>query len=370
MLLDDRPYTFDRVFRLGVTIAGLLFLIWVARQLAPVLIPFVIAALSAYLLNPLVNLVQRRIPHRVAAVLTTLGGVGLLALGAGYVLIRILIGEAIQLTSLLARLAREQEVPATIAAWLPDNWWEQLRLHLADWSDLEQLAMNEQLWSTVQELAPLPLNVLGWAGGLALSLIGLSVIAMYLVFLLIDYDWFRRNWSALLPEQHRGLVASWLTEFDQAMRTHFRAQAVIATTVGILSALGFSLVGLPLAVLFGLFVGLLNMVPYLQLASIPLAALLALLQVLQGDAGFAWAFGGVLIVYLVVQVIQDAILTPRIMGEAFGLRPVVVLLAVMLWGQVLGFLGLVIALPMTCLGYAWYQRYLLGQPTDSPPQPT
>jgi predicted PurR-regulated permease PerM len=129
--------------------------------------------------------------------------------------------------------------------------------------------------------------------------------------------------------------------------------------VGILFALGFSIIGLPLAVGFGLFVGLLNFVPYLQVISIPLAVLLALLRAAETGENFWGIFILVGIVYIVVQLIQDIFIVPRIMGHIMGLSPALILLSLSVWGYIAGFLGLIIALPVTTLILSYYKRYII-----------
>jgi len=122
---------------------------------------------------------------------------------------------------------------------------------------------------------------------------------------------------------------------------------------------GFTLIGLPMAIPFGLFIGLLNMVPYLQAVALVPAMLLAALRALEGDGSFVGSIGLTLLVFVVVQFVQDGLLTPRIMGQATGLRPILILLGVFIWGKLLGFLGLLLAIPLTCLGIAYYRRIVL-----------
>jgi predicted PurR-regulated permease PerM len=125
---------------------------------------------------------------------------------------------------------------------------------------------------------------------------------------------------------------------------------------------------LPLAVVFGLFVGLLNLVPYLQnIAFIP-AALFALVHSLETGQSFWVMMLLVLAIFAIVQLIQDAILTPKIMGDAIGLNPAVMLLSLSIWGKLLGLLGLIIALPMTFLLWSYYQRFL-KKSDDEPETP-
>ncbi|MCH7859890.1 MAG: AI-2E family transporter [Candidatus Marinimicrobia bacterium] len=197
------------------------------------------------------------------------------------------------------------------------------------------------------------------------GLTGLIVVLLYLVFLLMDFPHYARIWPTFLPPNYRDSIVEFLVQFDTAMRRYFRGQAVVAMIVGVLFAIGFTIIGLPMAVPFGLFIGLLNMVPYLQTVGIVPGIALAGVRAIEGDSGFLISVLLVLAVFGVVQLFQDSLLTPRIMGKATGLRPVAILLGIFIWGKLLGFLGLILAIPLTCLGIAYYQRFILNnQPTE------
>ncbi len=142
------------------------------------------------------------------------------------------------------------------------------------------------------------------------------------------------------------------------MNHYFRGQALVAFIVGIMFCIGFSIIGLPMAVLLGLFIGLLNMVPYLQLISLVPATLLCLVYSVDTDVDFWHIWWSCMAVYIIVQLIQDFFLTPKIMGKAMGLNPAIILLSLSVWGTLLGFIGLIIALPLTTLLMAYYDNYI------------
>jgi predicted PurR-regulated permease PerM len=196
------------------------------------------------------------------------------------------------------------------------------------------------------------------------SLLGLTVlvlILLYVVFLLLDFPAYVASWKSFLPPEHAGGILEFLVEFEKAMRRYFRGQFVVASCVGVLSVIGFSIIGLPLAVPMGLLIGALNMVPYLQIVGMIPTLLLAILGAVQAGSSITLAIFAVLAVFAVVQVIQDAVLVPKIMGKATGLRPVAIMLGIFIWGKLLGFLGLLLAIPLTCLGIAYYRRLVLRQ---------
>ena len=131
--------------------------------------------------------------------------------------------------------------------------------------------------------------------------------------------------------------------------------------MGILFSVGFSIVGMPLAVALGMFIGVLNLVPYLQMLGIVPAVLLALVRSNQTGENFWLIILYCFIVFLVVQGIQDLVLTPRIMGKMMGLRPAVILLSLSVWGYLLGFIGLIIALPLTTILISYYRFFVLKE---------
>jgi predicted PurR-regulated permease PerM len=124
-------------------------------------------------------------------------------------------------------------------------------------------------------------------------------------------------------------------------------------------------VGLPLGILLGLFVGLLNMVPYLQIIGLIPAALLALVHAIHAGVNIWLVLGLTGLVFVVVQIIQDVILVPRIMGKVTGLNPAMMMLSLSIWGKLLGLLGMIIALPVTCLLLVYYRRLIHSTPSLS-----
>ena len=133
------------------------------------------------------------------------------------------------------------------------------------------------------------------------------------------------------------------------MNRYFRGQSLIALSVGVLLAIGFKIINFPLAVTLGLFIGVLNLIPYMQAIGIIPMILLSLLRSAETGENFWLIFGMAILVLGIVQCIQDLYLTPRIMGKAMGLNPAIILLSLSIWGTILGFIGLIIALPLTTL---------------------
>ncbi len=371
MLLDSKPYTLDRVVRIGIAVGLLCGLIWLLGYLTDVLIPFAVALLLAYLINPLVLLVQKKLPNRVAAVFISLFAILALVVLLAWLLIPIIVNEVAHMGRILSEVVTKSDLADRAAKLLPPDLWQAVKDYAAR-KEVQDFFRTDNFWKIAETVARkiLP-GVWGLITGTAsfiMGLVGLAVIGLYLVFLLFDYQKVRQGWKDLLPPAHREGVVAFVGDFDSAMNRYFRAQAAVASIVGVLFAMGFCLVGLPMGILLGLFIGLLNMVPYLQIIGLIPAFMLAFVHVLETGSSLWVILGLTGLIFVVVQIIQDALLVPKIMGRVTGLSPAMILLSISIWGKLLGIFGLLIALPMTCLLLAYYRRFLVSaKARDSTP---
>lgn len=368
MILDPKPYTLDRVVRIAIS-AGLLFGgVRLLGFLSDVLIPFALALLLAYLIDPLVVRVRKKIAHRGTAVFVTLLMIVLLAaLLAGWLAPRVM-DEISHMGNLLSNLVNNTDIAERASKELPPDLWQAVREY-ASRKEVQDFFNTENFWkiaeAAVRKVLPGIWGLIAGTASFLIGLVGLVVVLLYLVFLLIEFPRVREGWQGLIPPPYREKVVDFVNDFDAAMNRYFRAQAGVAALVGILFAAGFTLIGLPMGILLGLFIGLLNMVPYLQLVGLIPAFLLAVIHALETGGSFPMILGLTGLVFVVVQLIQDAILVPKLMGKVTGLSPAMILLSLSVWGKLLGIFGLIIALPMTCLLLAYYQRFLAGA-TDVP----
>ena len=379
MLQEKRPYTFDRVIRLSLTIGLLWGLVWLLGYLSDVLIPFAVALLLAYLINPLVLLVQKKVPNHTAAVFLSLllvvAAVTLIMLLA----IPMIVSETSHMGNVLSDLVNNSDLAKRAANLLPANIWQTVKEYISR-EDVQQFFKTDRFGnlaeSIMRKVLPGVWGLISGTTSFLMGLVGLSVIGLYLVFLLLDYRTIKENWQNFIPPTQRELVVGFVYDFDQGMNRYFRAQAAVASIVGVLFAIGFTLISLPMGILLGLLVGLLNMVPYLQLLAVPPALALALVHALETGMGIWTMIGLTILVFALVQAIQDGFLVPRIMGNATGLSPAMILLSLSIWGKLLGVLGLLIALPISALLLAYYRRLLAASmpaaaedPEALPPEP-
>jgi predicted PurR-regulated permease PerM len=175
----------------------------------------------------------------------------------------------------------------------------------------------------------------------------------------MDYEKFTNGWPELLPERYRGMAVKLVADVTEGMNKYFRGQGLVAFCVGVLFSIGFLIIDFPMAIGLGMFIGLLNMVPYLQLIGFIPAILLAIVKAADTGQSFWLIMLMVIIVFCVVQLIQDTFLTPKIMGKVMGLNAAIILLSLSIWGSLLGMLGMIIALPGTTLLLTYYQRYVI-----------
>jgi predicted PurR-regulated permease PerM len=369
MFPETKTYTLDRIVRVSITLGFLCGFVWLLDYLSDVLIPFATAFLLAYLVNPLVVLVQKRVPNRAGAVFISLFALSATALVLAWLVIPMVVNEVVNMGRILSEVVTSADVAERAAKRLPPDLWQAIKDY-AGQKEVQAFFKTENFWKISEALArkvlPGVWEVISGTAGFITGFVGLTVVGLYLVFLLMDYQKMSQGWKDLLPVAYRDEITGFVSDFDSAMNRYFRAQALVASIVGVLFALGFLLIGLPMGILLGLFIGLLNMVPYLQIIGLIPALLLALVHALETGSNLWMVMGLTGLVFVLVQLIQDALLVPRIMGRVTGLSPAIILLSLSIWGKLLGLFGLLIALPLTCLLLAYYRRFVVpAEPEDA-----
>ena len=364
MFNSDRPYTFDKVVRMLLGAGLFIGLVWLLGFLSSVLVPFVTALILAYLLNPFTTLVERKLGSRGLAVAVTV--IGLLAAVSGVflILVPMVAAEFTQMGQALRALATNAELAARAREFLPPEALAWLR-ELAANQDFQTLftadgvtAVAEKVFNTVM---PGIKGALKGAANVLGALLGLGIILLYFIFLLADFGRIKRNWRDYLPPKYRTDISEFIDELEDTMSRYFRGQITIALLVGVLLSIGFALIGLPLAIVLGMVVGILNIAPYLGTLGLVPGVLLAVIGGLEPGQSPWVMLGLTLLVFTVVQIIQEVVLIPKIQGKSLGLSPWLIVLALSIWGKLLGFLGLLIALPTTCICLSYYHRMLAAR---------
>lgn len=361
--LFERPFTFDRVSRIVfsiVIIGGLLFLITILRN---ALLPFLIAWLLAYLMQPFVKFFQYKLKlkSRILAIIAVILSASMIISLAGILIVPSVAQEADKTLSLM----RTHNPGEGYIPLIPESWIEYIETNV-DINHLIELLSRENIQSAIKQLAPQLWSILSNTFSILFSITIIFVIILYFIFILLDYEKIANDWINLIPARQRSFVKALADDVEQSMNRYFRGQSLIALCVGILLAIGFKIVGFPLAVILGLLIGVLNLIPYLQTIGIIPMIILSLLKSAETGQNFWIIFGSGLLVLGIVQCIQDLYLTPRIMGKAMGLNPAIILLSLSIWGTLLGFIGLIIALPLTTLCLSYYKRFILMEEDITP----
>lgn len=351
----DKPFTFDRVIRLSITVLLLgvgVYLIYILRS---VLLPFLIAWLIAYLLNPVVRFLQVRLHLKkryLAVMLTFAILIGVLTL-LFMAITPLVENEIYQINNLVATY----QLQSFEINGIPLSVHDFIEKHV-DFQSLRETLSTENATETLKYIMPTVQNMLSSGISFILGFTVVFIVLLYLIFILLDYDKINKLWMDMVPPRHRKTVSKLTADVEKSMNTYFRHQALICVIVAALFAIGFQIVGLPLAIVLGLCIGILHMIPYMHILSIAPAVLLCWLKAAQTGQGFWSLVGMVLLIYVIIQCIIDMILVPRIMGKAMGLNPAVILLSLSVWGSLMGIAGMIIAIPMTTLLISYYQDFI------------
>ena len=241
---------------------------------------------------------------------------------------------------------------------IPGQVQEFIREH-TDAEQLKSIVTQEGFMDSVKETMPKVWAVIAQSFNVLSSLLSLTMILLYTVFILLDYEELCNGWPDLLPERYRRFAVQLTRDVEEGMNKYFRGQGLIAFIVGVLFSIGFLIIDFPMAIALGMFIGLLNMVPYLQMLGFVPTIILALAKSAETGENFWFIMLLALLVFGVVQLIQDGFLTPKIMGNVTGLNAAIILLSLSIWGSLLGMLGMIIALPMTTLLLNYYQKYVI-----------
>ena len=353
---------FDRFVRGLLFLAVITVLVLGLRWLSPVLIPFFAAWAIAWILAPVVNFFQStcRLRSRVLSVLITLALLIGLASAVAWLIIPPLIDGVTQIKeALLSYLASGHIRNVHLPEWL-----DHLMQQWLDQGKIQSMLRSDNLMKTIRETLPHVWNMLVSTANLVMSLVGAAFGALYLFFLLLDYDYYTTAWINWLPRTQRNFFRRLSEDLGNNMRGYFRGQALVALSNCVMFTLGFWVIGLPMPLGMGLFVGLISFIPYVQVVGFAPAAVLALMEMSDTGRSFWGLMALVLLVYIVVQVLQDTVFTPRIMGKIMGLSSAMVLLSLSIWSYMAGIIGLIIALPLTTIIFAYYKRYILKEPDD------
>ncbi len=342
------------VLFLGALAALFWSLGWVLERLTPVLLPLAIAGIIAYLLDPVVDLLQRKgMPRSWAILLVFLVGLGT-AIGIMAFVIPRLFGEmrdfAEQIPLYQKRIIQEIKIWFANSRWtkhLKENWANDLQSYLQAWAQRAAPVVSSWFFTQASRVA-------SWFG----LIIGIAMVPVYLFYLLLEKEGIKKGWTDYLPiyeSRWKEEVVFIITQINDYLILFFRGQILVALCDGVLLTMGFMLIGLNYSLLLGMAAGLLSIVPFLGITiSIIPALLLALVQ--YGD----WLHPALVVaVFATVQFLEGFFISPKIMGDRVGLHPLTIILAVMIGTTLMGgIIGGILAIPLTAALRVLMFRYV------------
>jgi predicted PurR-regulated permease PerM len=354
--------TFDRLVRwigIGLLVLSILLLV---NYLSSVLLPFFIAWFFAYLLYPIVKFVERHmhLPRALSIVLTLIVAIAVIS-GIVYLIVPPMIEQFEKLgqlaTDYIQKTAHIKSIPAAIT-----QWW------LENQEEIGNFFRSDTFTDGIKTVMPGIFSFVGQTYSVIVSIIASFITLLYMFFILLDYEYLTDNWIKIFPKKVRPFWEELMGDVERELNNYVRGQGLVALIMGVLFCIGFTIIDFPMAIGLGIMIGIMDLVPYLHTFALIPTVLLALLKSADTGQNFWIILAMALAVFIIVQLICDMIVTPKVMGKAMGLNPAILLLSLSVWGALLGFIGLIIALPATTLLIAYYQRYVTKEGENEPPK--
>ncbi len=356
----EKEFTFDRICRIFFTSLLVTAIALLAYRIRDALIPFIVGWIIAAALMPIVRFFQikLRIRIRILSIFAALIAIVTFLVLFFWLVIPPMVNEFQKTGELLdkyeLRIQSDHLIPV------------QVRDYIARVTDMERYDGKfdlQEAYIQLKKIVPKLTAIVTHALKKIFSLFHLVFTFLYAFFIMIYYEKLNAGFFTLLPQQIRQPVHKLLHDVAYCTHRYFKGQSMIAGIVGIMFSIGFLIIGLPLAIPLGLFIGLLNMIPYAQCIGILPTILLCLLHSADTGVPFWRLFAFCMGVFIVTQLTEDTFLTPKIMGKVTGLNPAIILLSLSIGGSLFGMVGIIMSLPLAPLLLAYYHMYVLK---DSP----
>ena len=362
--------------RFGWGLMMVLALVGLAALLGNLLVPVALAFFAAYVLDPVIDRIEARGINRSLAIVLFLGGVALLLGLFAFLMVPVIGSQTHDFsTNLPGYVGRFQQFLIQHFGPLLERVWGKKVPHSYEEMMRDLPVYLKQMWPSVMDSAQQTLaTVVSSTRYLLTMLFTLVLLPVFTFYFLRDFDRFKLMVAELFPRRTQSYWVSYFQEIDRELASVIRGQILVCVILGTLYAVGLSIIGLPLGVLIGLLTGLLAFIPYVGFAVGFMVALLMSLMAWQGPG----LFMGVLVTYGVVQALDAVAITPRILGDRLRVSPVVIIIALFVGGRIGGFVGVLIAVPVTAIlkvvirhlimGYRHSSLYT-GTPHEDPPTP-
>ena len=349
----SKEITFDKFIRWAGIVTLVIAVLYITNYLSEVLLPFFIAWFFAYLLYPVVKFIENKLHVKVRAIsiLLAMGAAIAIVGGVIWLIIPPMIDQFDKLGEVLTRWVHQtthtNNLTMLIKEWLQDNQ-----------TTIERFLKSKDFSDALKTTMPKVFSVVSQTATVLMSIVASMITLLYMFFILLDYETLTANWVRIFPKKNRPFWSALMKDVERELNNYIRGQAMVALCMGIMFCIGFTIIGFPMAIGLGILIGIMDLVPYLHTFALIPTAFLAMLKAADTGQNFWVVFGLAVLVFCVVQVITDMVVTPKIMGKAMGLNPAILLLSLSIWGALLGFLGLIVALPLTTLLIAYWQRYV------------
>ncbi len=356
----DSKISLDKLLRwVGIALV-VVAVYFIVRRLSTVLLPFFIAWFFAYLLYPIVKFVQYKLHVRVRAIaiiITMLVTVAVIG-GVLWLIIPPMISQFDLLGKFISNYVTHQTHTHNIMAYIQEVLIENQR-------EIEKFFKSPDFTNILKNALPKVFSFLGQTASILWSIVASCIVILYMFFILLDYEYLSSKWVAIFPKKVRPFWTDVMHDVEWALNSYIRGQGLVSLCMGIMFCIGFTIIDFPMAIGLGILIGILNLVPYLHTFALIPTAFLALLKAADTGQNFWIIFGLAVLVFCVVQAISDSVVTPTILGKAMGLNPAVLLLSLSVWGSLLGFIGLILALPLTTLIFSYWKRYVTKEDSKS-----
>ena len=349
----SKEITFDKFIRWAGIVTLVIAVLYITNYLSGVLLPFFIAWFFAYLLYPVVKFIENKLHVKVRAIsiLLAMGAAIAIVGGVIWLIIPPMIDQFDKLGEVLTRWVHQtthtNNLTMLIKEWLQDNQ-----------TTIERFLKSKDFSDALKTTMPKVFSVVSQTATVLMSIVASMITLLYMFFILLDYETLTANWVRIFPKKNRPFWSALMKDVERELNNYIRGQGMVALCMGIMFCIGFTIIGFPMAIGLGILIGIMDLVPYLHTFALIPTAFLAMLKAADTGQNFWVVFGLAVLVFCVVQVITDMVVTPKIMGKAMGLNPAILLLSLSIWGALLGFLGLIVALPLTTLLIAYWQRYV------------
>ena len=349
----SKEITFDKFIRWAGIVTLVIAVLYITNYLSEVLLPFFIAWFFAYLLYPVVKFIENKLHVKVRAIsiLLAMGAAIAIVGGVIWLIIPPMIDQFDKLGEVLTRWVHQtthtNNLTTLIKEWLQDNQ-----------TTIERFLKSKDFSDALKTTMPKVFSVVSQTATVLMSIVASMITLLYMFFILLDYETLTANWVRIFPKKNRPFWSALMKDVERELNNYIRGQGMVALCMGIMFCIGFTIIGFPMAIGLGILIGIMDLVPYLHTFALIPTAFLAMLKAADTGQNFWVVFGLAVLVFCVVQVITDMVVTPKIMGKAMGLNPAILLLSLSIWGALLGFLGLIVALPLTTLLIAYWQRYV------------